>query len=378
MSNGFFFPRSGAAVARVAALALTLALVVLPACGGPSAARTSATQTSVATPAVTATPSNPTVRQVFEQGVAYPKWGTHVYGVNDSSWPASVQSMRDQTNARWVEMIVSLDQNGYSATNVYAGSDTISPDALYVGILAARQAGLNVFIEPLLNVHNESDNWSGWVTFSTAAQAQLWFQSYWAAYQPYVKVAKAAGAGQISIGAEYDTLQTQYPDQWKWLTHQVKAAFGGPITYDVNHSLMGQKAPAWMKDPELSAIGVSMYYSLLQAPRDLTVAQIEALWKSTVLPQLDALSAQVGKPVILTEIGYRNASDALYDPWTWHTRAPADPALQGAAYTAALAMAAGDRHIAGLYFWAWGSGQFQPAAPAIQALHDAWARPVAV
>ena len=266
MSNGFFSSRGGA-VTRVVALALALA--ILPACGGSSVARPSATQARAtqaraATPAATATPANPTVRQVFEQGVAYPRWGTQSYGVNDSGWPAGVQSMRDQTNARWVEMIVSLDQSGYSATNVYPGSDTLSPDALYVGVLAARQAGVNVFIEPLLNVHNEPDNWSGHVTFATEAQAQLWFRSYWAAYEPYVKAAKAAGASQVSIGAEYDILQAQYPDQWTWLAHQVKAAFGGPVTYDANHSILGQTAPSWMKDRDLSAIGVSMYLSLLR------------------------------------------------------------------------------------------------------------------
>ncbi len=368
MSIRYVFRRRGA----LAALALALVLAALTACDG------AASQSQTPAPTASATPADPTVRQIFEQGVAYPKWGERAYGVNDSSWPYAVQSMRDQTNARWVEMLVSLDQSGYTSTSVYTGPDTLSPDGLYVGVLSARQAGLNVFIEPLLNVRDEPDNWSGNVTFATHAQAQLWFQSYWAAYQPYVKAAKEAGASQISIGAEYDKLEKHYPDLWTWLAHQVKETFDGPVTYDANHSIMGQTAPAWMRDPALSYIGVSMYASLQQTPHELTEAQIERLWKTDVLPQLDALSAQVGKPVILTEIGYRNTSDTLHDPWNWHTNAPADPTLQGAAYRAALTMTAGDQHIAGLYFWAWATGQFTPAGPAIQAMHDAWARPVAV
>lgn len=230
MSKWLFSPRGAAA--RAAALAITLALAALTACGGGS----SVMRPSVA-PTATTTPADPTVRQVFEQGVAYPKWGTRVYGVSDSSWPGSVQSMRNQTNATWVEMIVSLEQNGDSATTVYAGSGTTSPDVLYVGVLNARQAGLNVFIEPLLNVRDVQDNWSGRVTFSTHAQAQLWFQSYWAAYEPYVKAAKDAGASQIAIGAEYEALQVQYPDLWRWLAHKVKTTFGGAVTYDVNHGI---------------------------------------------------------------------------------------------------------------------------------------------
>ena len=375
MSIRLFSQRGAAAraIARAIALALALALALLAACGEPSGART-----SVASPRATATPADPTIRQFFEQGVAYPKWGTRVYGAYDSSWPAGVQSMRDQTNATWVEMIVSLEQNGYRATTVNAGSTTTSPDALYAGILNARQAGLKVFIEPLLNVRNEVDNWSGNVNFATHAQAQLWFQSYWAAYEPYVKVAKAAGASQISIAAEYDKLQAKYPDLWMWLARQVKTTFGGVVTYDANQSIMRKTPPTWFTDPDLSAIGVSMYYNLQLKPKDLTAPQIEQLWKANVLPLLDRLSARVGKPVILTEIGYRDTSDALHDPWLWHSSAPADPTLQGAAYQAALAMTASDQHIAGVFFWAWENSQFAPAGPAIQAMRDAWAQPVAV
>lgn len=368
------YSRRGAALARLAALALTLAL--LTACGGATSKVASPTPTP--TSAATATPVDPTVRQVFEQGVAFPRWGTGVYGATDGTWSSAVQSMRARTNARWVGMIVSLDQNGDSSTTVYAGPDTTSPDALYVGILNARQAGLKVFIEPLLNVRNARSNWSGEVSFATEAEATQWFHSYWSAYKPYVEAAKAAGASQIAIAAEYEALEPQYPDLWLWLTHQVKATFGGTVTYDMNHSSMDKAVPAWMKDPALSYIGVSLYVSLQQSPQPATVAQIEDLWRSNnVLPLLDALSAQLGKPVFLSEIGYRDRSDCLYLPWIWETGAPADPALQGAAYQVAMTMTASDPHIAGIFFWGWQTGQFSPGADAIQAMHAAWAHPLA-
>jgi hypothetical protein len=357
-----------------------LTLAALLGCGSdarraapPSPTITTLPTVASPTPLTLATPGDPTARSIFENGVAYPKWGAQVYGARDASWPDAAQALRAETGAGWVEMIVSLDQNGYSGTTVYRGPETLTTDALYAGILSVREAGLQVFIEPLLNVHNETDNWSGKVTFATQAQAQAWFQSYWAAYEPYVMAAKEAGAAQVSIGTEYDKLQNQYPDLWMWLAHQVKLTFSGPVTYDLNHSTLGQPLPAWMRSPDLSALGVSMYFSLLSAPADLTAPQIERLWEAKALPLLDALSARSGKPVILSEVGYRNATDALYHPWTWKTSAPADPALQGAAYAAALAATASDPHIAGVYFWGWNTGQFSPAAPAIAAMRAAWA-----
>ncbi|HEX9036168.1 MAG TPA: hypothetical protein VF808_04175 [Ktedonobacterales bacterium] len=353
-----------------------LALVVLVATVFIGASRANDFNALHWTPLAGAAASSATATQPagrpFEQGVVYPKWGATVYGINDASWAPSVQSMRQRTGARWVEMIVSLDQNGYSATQVYAGSDTLQPDDLYVGILSAREAGLQVFIEPLLNVRGERDNWSGRVNFPTHAQAQAWFQSYWQAYQPYVRAARQAGASQISIAAEYDTLQSRYPDLWTWLARKVKSTFHGPVTYDANHTILGGAAPAWMRDHALSYIGVSMYYSLQTVPRDVTEPQIVALWQRELLPLLDRLSAQVGKQVVLSEIGYRDATDALRNPWTWRTSAPADPALQGAAYAAALAVTASDPHIAGLYFWGWNVGQFTPGPDAIYAMRAAW------
>lgn len=371
-----FFGRRGVIVARLAALA---ALAVVAGCGGSNQTRSGvAVPTVTARATATAKPVDPTVRKVFEQGMAFPKWGTQVYGFSDGAWASDVRAMREQTMASWVGMIVSLDQDGDYSTRVYAGPDTTSPDALYAGVLAARQAGLNVFVEPLLNVRQVSNNWSGLVTFSSHAQAEQWFRSYWATYEPYVKAAKAAGAGQIAIATEFEALETQYPDLWAWLAHQVKATFGGTVTYDMDHSSLGKKPPSWWKDPAISYLGVSMYSILQDTPHDIPAAEIEKVWKSSVLPQLDTMSEQVGKPIILTEIGYRNTSDCLSIPWLWHSSAPADPALQGAAYQAALAMAAGDRHIAGIYFWAWQDGQFHPAGPAIQAMRAAWAQPVAV
>ncbi len=62
---------------------------------------------------------------------------------------------------------------------------------------------------------------------------------------------------------------------------------------------------------------------------------------------------QIGKPVLLSELGYRDSADALYNPWESTTSASEDQVEQAAAYNAALWSIMDDPHIAGVFAWAW-------------------------
>ena len=78
-----------------------------------------------------------------------------------------------------------------------------------------------------------------------------------------------------------------------------------------------------------------------------------SLWHTKVLTVLDTLSIHIGKPVLISEIGYRNSSDALYQTWDQNSSKPLDPQEQAGAYNAALTNAIPDQHIAGIFFWGW-------------------------
>ncbi|MEO7000792.1 MAG: hypothetical protein ABI068_03230 [Ktedonobacterales bacterium] len=352
-------------------LALLVALA-LTSCGLPSAA-TTPTQAGAAT----ATPASNVFRPDFERGMAFPRWGQHVYGLTDTSWAPDVQAMQTQTGTGWIEMTVNLYQQTYTSTSVFPSAGTPAPDDLYSGVLNAREAGLHVFLEPILSVLGEpADPWGGRVHFSTEAQAQRWFQAYWATYKPYVVAASQAGVSQISIGTEYDALENSFPDQWRWLLAQVRTVFSGPTTYAINHGSFAKPLPSWMTDPNLTYVGASMYMGLTAKPEQLTEPQIEALWTKEALPLLDALSRQAGKPVVISEVGYRDTSDALFEPWLSKSTAPVDTQLQAAAYQAAVRASLGDPHIQGIFFWAWDNGIFSPDhQPAAQALHSLYLSP---
>jgi hypothetical protein len=96
---------------------------------------------------------------------------------------------------------------------------------------------------------------------------------------------------------------------------------------------------------------------------------------------LDNFAAQIRKPIIVSEIGYRNSAYALYKPWLRDLTAqswPPDPTEQAAAYNAALTNVLSDKHITGIFFWAWSIDLFQPNyKPAAQVLHRWYTSPMA-
>jgi hypothetical protein len=93
---------------------------------------------------------------------------------------------------------------------------------------------------------------------------------------------------------------------------------------------------------------------------------------------LDAFSLQLRKPMIISEIGYRNSADTLYNSWLpYSTLSRPDPAEQAAACNAALANVIPDPHIAGIFFWGWdGVDSFKLAGqPAVGVLNHWYTSP---
>ncbi len=327
------------------------------------------------------TPPIPFARPDLEAGVAYPRWSTDAYGASDSDWQHGLVSMREQTGARWVSIVVDLYQDTFQSTTVHAGDGTPSPQSLQQGIIFAHRQGLKVFVEPLLTVI-EQPQWGGLIYFSSYAQAQAWFAGYWAGYEPYVRAATAAGADQIGIATELQALEREPAPLWNSLISQARSVFPGKLTYDINwNSLTSngdyQPIPSWMSNPSLDYLGVSEYQPIVQSPQALSPDQMRAGWRSLLLPVLDHFSSVTGKQIVLSEIGYRNATDALYRPWDHNTSAPPDPQLQANAYSAAAQAVFADKHVEGLFFWAWDNGVFAPSPQACAALRAQYLSPAA-
>ncbi len=234
------------------------------------------------------------------------------------------------------------------ATQVRTNQSAPTPLAFASGIQAAREQGYHVFVVPLMGVDSPADQWAGTIQFSNYQNEAQWFDSYWKTYEPYVEVAAHNGADQLAIATEMVVLQQLAPAPlWNTLIARIHSVFPGTLTYD-------QPPPSWMSNPLLAVIGISEYLQLATDQTRVDPKEMPGLWKTIVRTALDTFSLEVGKPLLISEIGYRNTADALYHPWArYSTGSPPDPEEQAAACDAALMNVIPDKHIVGIFFWGW-------------------------
>jgi hypothetical protein len=256
------------------------------------------------------------------------------------------------------------------------GASTPGLNAFSEGIDAAHALGYHVFFVPVVGV-NVPGGWSGIVQFGTQQQEQAWFDSYWQTLKPYTVAAQNNGVEQMAIGTELNWLQDYAPASlWDELIARVRNVFKGTLLYDANWWPSLYEPPeSWMKNPDLDIIGISEYVSLVDASEPVNPGTMSRLWRDKVGNLIDAFSAQVGKHILVSEIGYRNTSDTLYNPWDPESFAPEDPGAQAAAYAAALSNVFGDSKIAGIFFWGWdGVGRLAiKGQPALQVVYKWYA-----
>ena len=304
---------------------------------------------------------------IFERGVIYPQWSPSGYGAQDTVWQQGVAQMKEQTAARWIEIPVLFSQPTSNSTVVGISQSAPTIQAFTEGIQRVHALGYQVFFVPLMQVR-QPGGWSGSISFSTQAQEQGWFASYWQTIQPYVTAAASNHVEQMAIGTELQTLQQIAPDSlWNQLITNIRSIFKNTLTYDMNWSSLAMPIPHWLKNPNLTYTGVSTYIPLANTAVRIDPKAMPALWQENIKTKLDALSIQLGKQVLISEIGYRNSADALYQTWLESSKAQPDPTEQAGAYNAALSNVIHDAHIAGTFFWGWNNvGMFaiagQPAA----------------
>jgi hypothetical protein len=294
-----------------------------------------------------------TKQRYFQTGVSFPQWSPTSYGENDTKWLTELPDMVTQTSACWVGMPVLFNQASLTSTTVTQGPSTPSISSFNYGLHFAHDLGLHIFVTPLLQVSG-SQPWSGAIKFATYEQEQQWFQSYWQAIKPYAVAAAQAGVEQFALGTEYQWLQDNAPDSlWNGLIANLRSIFPGMLTYDMNWTSLQSPPRSWMRNANLKMIGVSAYLPLINTPRRVDPQQIFSLWQQTVKRALDNFAIELGEPIFISEIGYRNSADALYHSWEATSSAPPDQVEQAAACDAALANVIPDPHILGIFFWGW-------------------------
>lgn len=285
----------------------------------------------------------------FETGIVYPRWESDGYGPADASWQQAVRTIHTQTDAAWIEMplIFSQPQNADSAF------DRVTPslETFTAGLAAAHARGYHVFIIPLMTTR-VAGGWADLITFDSTPAEQVWFASYEQLYLPYIEAAQNEHAEQLSLGTEAGWLQENGSvDLWEHLITLARSHFSGKLTYDSNWGNVSDAIPSWFA--RLDYIGVSAYFPVIYSGYRVDPSAMPALWAQQVGTALDAYAARVGKPLVLSEIGYRNSADTFFEPWRSNNITSTDQSEQAGAVNAAMAIVSKDLAIHGTFWWGW-------------------------
>jgi autotransporter-associated beta strand protein len=275
-----------------------------------------------------------------------------------------------QTGANSIEATLDYGIN-VNTSQVVADPDyTDSLAALGSTIAQAEQLGLTVMVRPLIDFLDPSEIGSysagEWRQDYQPTNVAAFFASYQQMIVAEAQVAQANGAQMFSIGAELDQLAgPQYLSYWISIIDAVRAVFSGKLTYSASWQTAADVS-FWN---ELDYEGIDCYVPLSTAANP-TLQDLIGGWtqpatqssnpnayavigNQSPISYFENLSAQSGKPLIFTELGYANDSDAAAEPFA-EGNSP-DPALQAELYQAFFDawQQSGNSSLVGTYFWEW-------------------------
>ena len=131
----------------------------------------------------------------------------------------------------------------------------------------------------------------------------------------------------FSVGSELISAEP-HTAQWDRLIAAVRRVYRGKLTYSANWDHY-TSVRFWN---QLDYIGMNSYYDLARH-NSPPVQNIIARWKP-IANRILRFSEALGKPVLITEVGWDNLQNTLRKPWDYVGAGRIDPQVQLKAYQA--------------------------------------------
>jgi hypothetical protein len=170
-----------------------------------------------------------------------------------------------------------------------------------------------------------------------------WFASYRRFLIHQALLARLIRADWLCIGTELT--RSERRPEWNELIAMTRALFEGAITYAANFDAF-EATPFWR---QLDAVGVDAYFPLSQNPQ-ATDAELR-VGAARAVGRMQRVARSVGKPVILTELGYPSTAAPWMEPWRERRDLPAAPRDQERAFFAILSALSESPSVLGFMIW---------------------------
>jgi hypothetical protein len=250
-----------------------------------------------------------------------------------------------ETGASHVSIIVQWGQPNVHASKVAPYPGETTADAVVRSVMQrARARGLRVLLFPILWVEKRSiGEWRG-----TLAPTDLdaWWVSYRRFILHYARMASEEGASIFSVGSELASHEAEEV-RWRRLIGEVRGVFAGRLLYSANWDHYAA-VPFW---DAVDLIGLTAYYRLTDR-NDASEAELTAAW-GKIKTKLLKWQATIKRPILFTELGYPSLDGGARAPWDYTQGTAMDHEEQRRALAAFTETWAGERALAGVFFWNW-------------------------
>ena len=301
--------------------------------------------------------SYPPLPARFQRGMNFDHLGGFERALDADAATASLTAL-GELGVSHVAITPSFFQRRLGDTEFYwkRGRDAVDGDAR-AAIRLAHASGLQVLLKPHLWLEDRSDGaWRGRINPSDAAWP-AWRRSYREVLLSYARLGREERVAGMVIGSELTDLAVGRPEFWRALAAELRPEFPGFLTYAANWDREFDRITWW---DALDYVGVDAFWPLTDSPDEELTAAACAARLGAIRDALEAVSVRVGRPVLLTEVGYKSAAGAAHRPWEWHSDATyrVDLELQATVYDSlatVLGGAAGAEPpwLKGVYFWLW-------------------------
>ena len=184
---------------------------------------------------------------------------------------------------------------------VFQNCSSPTDAALASAVAAAQALGLRVQLRPMVDpnwtINPASKSRSTIGVNYTLADWATWFDSYDDFILHYANLAETWNVAALCVAAELTAAQSQ-EGHWRGLIASVRARFSGLLVFSTERQAV-ETVHFW---DTLDLIGVDDYNPCPTCGDNATVAQLQMAWAGEV-QRLGNLSAALGRPIVLSEVG---------------------------------------------------------------------------
>ncbi len=257
-----------------------------------------------------------------------------------------------QNNIEWVALHPYIYQDSEDDVEIKSKSENWSKtDSIFTKtVIQLHQKNVHVMLKPHLWVVN---GWRGNISFKDSKKWNKWFQSYSNTILLYAKLAEETNVELLCVGTELDKNLTNHKQDWLELIKEIKNIYRGKLTYAMNWDTDFFNSEFWS---ELDYIGIQAYYPLTKNEKP-NLSEIKKGWIKHK-NKLKTITNQIKRPVLFTEIGYRDDIYATVVPWEWSNifkrffRKKSNK-TQYYAYKAFFDEIWGEPWFSGVFIWQW-------------------------